>query len=48
MFLTTESIIMDSIKELSPNSATGPDGIPASLLLNCASEHAPSLLILFI
>ena len=51
MFLTniiiTESIIIDSIKELSSNSAAGPDGIPASLLLNCASELAPSLLILF-
>ena len=38
---------MDSIKELSANSAAGPDGIPASLLLNYASELAPSLLILF-
>ena len=51
MFLTniiiTESIIIDSIKELSSNSAAGPDGIAASLLLNCASELAPSLLILF-
>ena len=47
VFLTniiiTESIIMDSIKELSANSAAGPDGIPASLLLNGVSE----LLILF-
>ena len=47
MFLTniiiTESLIIDSIKELSSNSAAGPDGIPASLLLNCASELAPSL-----
>ena len=51
MFLTnliiTESLIIDSIKELSSNSAAGPDGIPASLFLNCASELAPSLLILF-
>ena len=51
VFLTniiiTESLIIDSIKELSSNSAAGPDGIPASLLLNCASELAPSLLILF-
>ena len=42
VFLTniiiTESIIIHSIKELSSNSAAGPDGIPASLLLNCASE----------
>ena len=51
MFLTniiiTESLIIDSIKELSSNSAAGPDGIPASLLLNCASELAPSLLSLY-
>ena len=43
----TESIIIDSIRELSSNSAAGPDGIPCSLLLNCAHELAPSLLILF-
>ena len=51
VFLTniiiTESIIIDSIKELSSDSAAGPDGIPAFVLLNCASELAPSLLILF-
>ena len=45
--LITESLIIDSTKELSSNSAAGPDGIPASLLLNCASELVPSLLILF-
>ena len=45
--IITESIIMDSIKEISANSAAGPDGIPASLLLNCALALAPSLLILF-
>ena len=37
MFLTniiiTESLIIDSIKELSSNSAAGPDGIPASLAI---------------
>ena len=43
----TESIIIDSIRELSSNLAAGPDGIPCSLLLNCAHELAPSLLILF-
>ena len=43
----TESIIIDSIRELSSNSAAGPDGIPPSLLLNCTHELAPSLLILF-
>ena len=42
----TESII-DSIRELSSNSAAGLDGIPPLLLLNCAHELAPSLLILF-
>ena len=51
MFLTdiniTESIIIDSIRELSSNSAACPDGSPPSLLLNCAHELAPSLLILF-
>ena len=51
VFLTniiiTESIIIDFIKELSSNSAVGPDGIPASLLLNCASELTPSLFNLF-
>ena len=40
VFLTniiiTESVIINSIKELSSNSAAGPDGTPASLLLNCA------------
>ena len=45
--ILTEPLIIDSIKEISSNSAAGPDGIPASLLLNCASELAPSLLILF-
>ena len=51
LFLTditiTESIIIDSIRELSCNSAAGLDGIPGSLLLNCAHELAPSFLILF-
>ena len=31
------------IKELSPNSAAGPDGMPSSLLINCASGIAPLL-----
>ena len=43
----TECIIIDSIRELSSNSDAGPEGIPPSLLLNCAHELAPSLLILF-
>ena len=40
-------MIVDAIKELSPNSAAGPDGIPSSLLANCASEIAPLLRKLF-
>ena len=40
------SIIIEAIKELSPNSAGGPDGIPASLLINCAEEMAPALKII--
>ena len=43
----TESMIIDSIRELSSNSAAGRDSIPPSLMLNCAHEFAPSLLILF-
>ena len=38
---------LDSIRELSSNSAAGPDGIPPSLLFNCAHELVPSLVILF-
>ena len=37
----SESVIIDAIRELSPNSAVGPDGIPSSLQINCASEIAP-------
>ena len=37
-----EPIIIDSINELSSTSATGPDGVPSFLLLNCAAEPAPS------
>ena len=44
LFLTditlSDSIIIEAIKELSPNSAGGPDGIPAPLLINCAEEIA--------
>ena len=43
----SESVIIDAIRELSPNSAAGPDGIPSSLLINCASEIAPLLRTLF-
>ena len=51
LFLTditlSDSIIIEAIKELSPNSADGPDGIPTSLLINCAEEIAPVLKIIF-
>ena len=51
LFLTyitlSNSIIIEAIKELSPNSAVGPDGIPDSLLINCAVEIAPALKIIF-
>ena len=51
LFLTdinlSDSIIIEAIKELSPNSAGGPDGIPASLLINCAEEIVPTLKIIF-
>ena len=33
--------------ELSPNSAGGPNGIPTSLLINCAEEIFPILKIIF-
>ena len=33
-------IVLLAIKEISHNSAAGPDGIPASLLINCAVELA--------
>ena len=45
LFLTditlSDSIIIEAIKELPPNSAGGPDGIPTSLLINCDEEIAP-------
>ena len=39
----SDSIIIEAIKELSINSAGGPDGIPTSLLINYAEEIAPVL-----
>ena len=39
--------IIEAIHELSTRSAAGPDGIPSSLLVNCATELAPLLLIVF-
>ena len=42
-----QAIIASLWQELSPNSAAGPDGIPSSLLINCASEIGPLLRKLF-
>ena len=42
----SDAIIIEAIKYLSPNSAGGPDGIPTSLLINCAEELAPVLKII--
>ena len=39
--------IIDAIQELSHTSAAGPDGLPSSLLVNCATELAPILLFIF-
>ena len=36
-----------AIHELSSNSAAGPDCVPSSLLVNCATELAPVLLLIF-
>ena len=35
------------MNELSTSSAAGPDGIPSLLLVNCATEVTPLLLIIF-
>ena len=43
----SELLISDAIKELSANSAAGPDGLPASLLINCCAELTPILAIIF-
>ena len=43
----SNSIIIEAIKEFSPNSAGGPDSIPTSLLINCAEEIAPVLKFFF-
>ena len=44
--MLNEDIIIEAIHELSPNSAAGPDCIPSSLLVNCATELAPVLLLI--
>ena len=43
----SESIIVESIKELSSNSAVGPDGFPSSLLINCSDILAAALKLMF-
>ena len=43
----SDKIIIGAIQELSPSSAAGPDDIPSSLLVNCATELAQFLLIIF-
>ena len=51
LFLTdimlNEDIILEAIHELSPNSAAGPDCVPSSLLVNCATEQDPVLLQIY-
>ena len=42
-----EELIIDVIKELSCNSAAGPDGVPVTLLKNSPVELAKPLNILF-
>ena len=45
--MLNEDIIIDAIHEHSPNSAAGPDCVPSSLLVYCATELAPVLLLIF-
>ena len=45
--MLNEDIIIEAIHELSPKSAAGPDCIPSSLLVNCVTELAPVLLLIF-
>ena len=45
--LLTDINFSEAIKELSANSAAGPDGLPASLLMNCCAELTPILAIIF-
>ena len=52
LFLTdimlNEDIIIEAIHELSPNSAASQDCVPSSLLVNCTTELAPVLLLIFL
>ena len=43
----SESLISEAVKELSANSSASPDGLPASLLINCCAELTPILAIIF-
>ena len=43
----SESIIVESINELSSNSAAGPDGFPSSRLINCCDILAAALKLMF-
>ena len=43
----SESIIVESIRELSSNSAADPDGFPSSLLINCSDILAPAFKLMF-
>ena len=45
--LSGEKKYIEAIHELSTSSAAGSDGIPSSLLVNCTTELAPLLLIVF-
>jgi len=43
----SEQTIMEAIGELSAHSAAGPDGVPSTLLINCATELMPLLITTF-
>ena len=45
--MLNEDIIIEAIHKLSPNSAAGPDCVPSSLLVNCATELVPVLWLIF-
>ena len=45
--MLNEDIINEAIHELSPNSAAGTDCVPSLLLVNCATELAHVLLLIF-
>ena len=46
--MLNEDIIIEAIHEHSPNSAAGPECIPSLLLVSCATELAPVLLLIFL